>query len=156
MNNQASMPNGSATGYKMGMAGRDANGASVPGEFITGAAARVGLVQPTHNAQVIQTMTPQLYSQQRQRQGPATTGPMHNTQAMAVNQHGPGASQGQPLDEQKQQLLSNTMNSQQSYQNNGQVFFKKRASSNTASQHQNVLASPNQVEVQQSQQQMAS
>jgi hypothetical protein len=44
MNNQASMPNGSAAGYKMGMAGRDANGASVPGEFITGAGARVGLV----------------------------------------------------------------------------------------------------------------
>jgi len=81
---------------------------------------------------------------------------MHNTQALAANQHGLGAGQGQPLDEQKQQLLSNTMNSQQSYQNNGQVFFKKRASSNTASQHQNVLASPNQVEVQQSQQQMAS
>jgi len=67
MNNQASMPNCSAANYKMGMAGRDANGASVPGEFITGAGARVGLVQPSHNAQaqVIQTMTPQLYSQQR-------------------------------------------------------------------------------------------
>jgi len=81
---------------------------------------------------------------------------MHNTQAMAANQHGLGAGQAPPLDEQKPQLLSNTMNSQQSYQNNGQVFFKKRASSNTASQHQNVLASPHQVEVQQSQPQMAS
>ena len=46
----------------------------------------------------------------------------------------------------KQQLvMANTMNSSQTYQqtsNVGQVFFKKRASSNSNSQHQNMLQSP--------------
>jgi len=36
LNNQAGV-------YKMGMAGRDANGASVPGEFLTGTGPRTGL-----------------------------------------------------------------------------------------------------------------
>jgi len=51
LNNQASLPSGGAGVYKVGLAGRDANGASVPGEFLTGTGPRTGLAQPSHNAQ---------------------------------------------------------------------------------------------------------
>jgi hypothetical protein len=78
-------------------------------------------------------MTPQLYSQANQQRQRLAGQTMHNSH---LNQK-----TGQ------QQQLGSTMNSSQSYQQavgNKQVFFRKRASSNTNSQHHNIIASPQQ------------
>lgn len=141
-----------------------ANGQRLPDAYHTGAVNgnRSGKIHSSHQAQVVQVLTPQIYSQQRQRvptgilpsgAGGVTT--MHNTQqmvsgpvpanSMMVPTAHPGVAsltqaQAQHIASKvaapgaqaaHQQLAMNASQSYQQPSGHQQVFFKKRASSNT-------------------------